>query len=110
MRIEKELQFFTATNNKKPLKEWLSKINEPIQSRIQRRLDRLSLGHYGDVKSVGEGIFELRLQFGPGYRIYFAETDGYIILLLYGGDKSTQAKDIKKAKQYWREFLERVSI
>ena len=67
------------------------------------RLDRLELGNFGDCKPVGEGVLELRLDFGPGYRVYFAEDGPIIVLLLIGGDKNTQTKDIKTAKAYWQE-------
>jgi putative addiction module killer protein len=76
------------------------------RNRLQARLDRLEVGNLGDHKAVGEGIFELRLQFGAGHRIYFGEVDNTIILLLCGGDKSSQARDIERAKAYWREYKE----
>lgn len=66
---------------------------------IAARLDRLSHGHAGDAAPVGEGISELRIHFGPGYRIYFQKRGNTIILLLCGGDKSSQAKDVKTAKR-----------
>jgi putative addiction module killer protein len=73
---------------------------------IAARLDRLATGHAGDVKPVGGGISELRLHYGPGYRIYFQERKGTIVLLLCGGDKSTQAKDIMTAKRLAEEWSE----
>lgn len=66
---------------------------------IASRLDRLSFGHMGDVESVGDGISELRIHYGPGYRIYFQRRGNILIVLLCGGDKSTQAKDIRAAKR-----------
>ena len=66
---------------------------------IAARLDRLSQGHAGDVAPVGDGISELRIHYGPGYRVYFQKRGNTIIVLLCGGDKSTQAKDIKAAKR-----------
>ncbi len=66
---------------------------------IASRLDRLAQGHAGDVKPVGEGVSELRIHYGPGYRVYFQKQGSIIIVLLCGGDKSTQTKDIKMAKQ-----------
>ena len=74
------------------------KAKAKILFRIQKIED---VGHFGDCKPVGDGIRELRVDFGKGYRVYFKEKDGKIILLLIGGDKSTQQKDIAKAKGIW---------
>ena len=72
---------------------------------IRKRLNRVRLGNLGDAKAVGNGVFELRIDFGPGYRVYFGEQKGAIVVLLCGGDKSTQQKDIQVAKEYWSDFL-----
>jgi putative addiction module killer protein len=69
------------------------------KARILSRLDAARLGHFGDVKSVGGGVSELRVDTGPGYRVYFARRRGVLVVLLCGGDKSTQAKDIAVAKR-----------
>lgn len=68
------------------------------KARIQARIDRLSLGNFGDVAPVGEGVSELRVHYGPGYRVYFVQRDSVVVILLSGGDKSTQESDIKQAK------------
>lgn len=78
-----------------------------MRHRIRRRLDRVEIGNYGDYKPLGDGVYELKLHFGSGYRVYFAEYDEIIVILLCGGDKSTQSKDIEIAKTYWKELLER---
>lgn len=111
MEIKKEIHFFTTSTSKQPVKEWLNSFGDEVtRTRIERRLERLALGQFGDVKSVGSGILELRLHFGPGYRVYFAEVNNFVILLLCGGDKSTQVRDIKIAKEYWSEFIKRTHI
>jgi putative addiction module killer protein len=76
------------------------------RARIDIRIRRLSLGNAGDVKPVGEGVSELRIDHGPGYRVYFMQRGGLVILLLAGGDKSTQDKDIRKAKDLANDFQE----
>jgi putative addiction module killer protein len=72
--------------------------------RIQVRIDRAELGNFGDVKPVGEGVSEMRIDFGPGYRVYFVQRGMEIIILLAGGNKSTQAKDIKTALELARQL------
>jgi putative addiction module killer protein len=91
-----------------PFEVWLESLRDrQARARIKKRLDRIELGNLGDFKPVGEGVLELRIDYGPGYRIYFAESGATIILFLYGGDKSTQDQDILRAKQYWIDFQKR---
>jgi putative addiction module killer protein len=78
--------------------------DERARALVASRLDRLAYGHAGDVAPVGEGISELRIHYGAGYRIYFQRRGKTVILLLCGGDKSSQAKDIKLAKRLLREL------
>ena len=73
-------------------------------AKIVNRIERLALGNPGDVKPVGEGVSEMRIPYGPGYRVYFKQTGKQIILLLCGGDKSSQDKDISRAKQLAAEL------
>lgn len=91
--------FFKLDNGKEPAKEWLDSLDLTIQTRIHTRLARLQEGNYGDCKNLGE-ISELRFKFGSGYRIYFAEVNQIILVFLNAGDKKTQSKDIKEAKEY----------
>ena len=71
---------------------------------MARRIERMEHGNFGDVKSVGKSISELRIRTGPGYRVYFAKREERIIILLVGGDKSTQSKDIEKAEKLLEEY------
>ncbi len=80
-------------------KKWYKSLKDvKARARIDIRIRRISLGNLGDVKSLGWALFEIRIDYGPGYRIYFTERDGVRIILLAGGKKSTQDKDIKKAR------------
>lgn len=83
---------------------WTGLRDERARGLITSRLSRLAYGHTGDAAPVGEGISELRIHFGPGYRVYFRKHGKTIIILLCGGDKSSQAKDIKKAKKLAKEW------
>ncbi len=79
--------------------KWLTKLKDAKgKARIVARIRSAELGNLGDVKSVGEGISEMRIHYGPGYRIYFTQRGRLLILLLVGGDKSSQSRDIKRAK------------
>jgi len=85
--------------------KWLSGLRDfSVQSRIAARLDRLAMGNPGDVKPAGGGISELRINYGPGYRVYFMQRGPILIVLLCGGDKSSQASDSKRAKALAREW------
>lgn len=102
----RELVIYQTQTGAAPFETWLNSLRD-IQGRavIRKRLNRVRLGNLGDAKSVGNGVFELRIDFGPGYRVYFGDQNGAIVVLLCGGDKSTQEKDIQRAKEYWAEFL-----
>ena len=99
-----QLYIYHTPAGKEPFTDWLESLRDrETQMRIRQRLRRLSLGQMGDHKVLGDGIYELRLFFGPGYRLYFAKEKQAVILLLCGGDKSSQTQDIKKARAYWQE-------
>ncbi len=88
-------------------RKWWTKLKDGrARGLIFSRLDRLAYGHVGDAEPVGQGISELRIHYGPGYRIYFQQRGNTVILLLCGGGKRTQARDIEKAKQLANEWSE----
>ncbi len=97
---------YVSADGKSYFREWLDSLAVPVRARIQARVLRFETGNLGDHKSAGEGVWEARVMFGPGYRIYFGKEGRSIILLLLGGDKSSQAGDIRKARQLWKEYLE----
>lgn len=108
MEIQKKtLQIFQDNRGKEPFSEWIKSLSRAHRARIFAKLDRVETGNLGDFRSVGEGVFELRFHFGAGYRMYFGEVDKTSILLLCGGDKSSQKKDIQQAKAYWKEDKQR---
>ncbi|MEM7299836.1 MAG: type II toxin-antitoxin system RelE/ParE family toxin [Pseudomonadota bacterium] len=86
-------------------KKWYDELRDHrAKARIDTRIRRLELGNPGDVKPVGRGVHELRISYGPGYRVYFAYQDQTVVLLLCGGNKSTQQSDIKQAKELAKEI------
>ena len=103
----KTVKVFVTKEGRKPFIEWLQALRDQrAKQRIQVRIDRLSLGALGHTRSVGEGVGELKIDYGPGYRVYFGLDGNAIVVLLCGGDKDSQYDDIKKAKTYWKEFKE----
>ena len=101
----REIRVYQTARGQEPFNQWLNSIQDiETQARIQARLERLEDGNLGDCQSVGEGVFELRIHSGAGYRIYFGQIDNTIILLLCGGGKSSQRRDIERAKTYWLEY------
>ena len=103
----REIQAYRTQNGREPFTEWLRSLRDQrTRDRIRKRLERLGDGNFGDCRSVGDGVFELRVHFGAGYRVYFSEMDRTIVLLLCGGDKSSQAEDIQRAKTYWLKHKE----
>ena len=85
--------------------QWFDRLRDrQVRARINVRIRRLSLGNFGDAKPVGEGVSELRIDFGPGYRVYFVRRGRTLVVLLAGGDKHSQDRDIKKAQKLAREL------
>jgi len=93
-----------------PYEEWFESLSDvKTQARIAARVERLHWGLFGDCKPIDKGVWELRLDFGPGYRIYYAIDNGKVVLLCEGGDKGTQRPDVKRAIARWQDWQTRRS-
>lgn len=102
------LEYYVADSGVAPFILWLESLRDrTARARIAIRLDRIRLGNFGQVKALGDGVSELKIDYGPGYRIYYAMRGKTVVLLLIGGDKATQARDIKTAKSYWQQDKEK---
>lgn len=105
-----ELRYYQTAFGEQPFVDWLADLKDSqARTRIQARLARVAVGNLGDVEPVGEGVMELRIDWGPGYRVYFARVGQVVILLLCGGDKRTQRKDIDRAKGYFEDYKARTA-
>ena len=96
---------YVDQDGRSPFREWLRCLDVPIRARIQARILRFETGNLGDHKLLCDGVWEARLAFGPGYRLYFGKSGHELVLLLVGGDKRSQTKDIERAKTYWANYL-----
>jgi putative addiction module killer protein len=108
MKAMYDIRRYLNEDGKDILQSWLSKLKDrAARIAIDRRINRLELGNFGDHKPCRDGVWELRVDFGPGYRIYYARSGEKVVLLLCGGDKRTQDKDIAKACSYWQDWRRR---
>ena len=99
---------YVKADGSAPFNDWLEALKDrKARAIIRTRINRVRLGNLGDCKSVGEGVNELRIKFGRGYRVYRGREGNTIIILLSGGDKSSQRRDINQAKQYWKDYRRR---
>ena len=102
------LLFYQTVAGNRPFADWLEGLTDAnARARIEVRLNRLALGSFGDCESVGGGVLELRVSWGPGYRAYFARVGQEVVLLLCGGDKTSQKRDINRAKNYFEDYTAR---
>jgi putative addiction module killer protein len=106
MLMNLTIREYVSSDGRNYFREWLDSIAVTVKARIQARILRFEMGNLGDCKTVGGGVWEARVMFGPGYRIYFGKDARSLILLLLGGDKSSQKRDIRKAQLLWEEYLE----
>ena len=97
------LEYYLDDNGEAPFTKWLEALRDHVAfARIAVRLDRMQAGNFGVVKALGDGVNELKIDYGLGYRVYYAMSGKRVVLLLVGGDKSTQSRDIEAAKVYWK--------
>lgn len=102
---EKKLRTYLTSSGSEPFAEWFNKLKDKnTQQVVYARLARLRLGNFGDSKTVGEGVSELRIDYGHGYRIYFGRDGLEIVILLLAGDKGSQKKDIRLAQGFWKAY------
>ena len=100
-----DIVIYTTTNGKAPFSNWLNGLRDMSgRAIIRTRINRLRLGNFGDCKPVGNGVFELRIDYGPGYRVYLGREADKLVVLLSGGDKRSQKRDIAQAQKYWDDY------
>ncbi len=108
--LKLDLQEYLTKTGQSPFNDWLVGLRDlRARARVRTRLDRVSLGNLGDYASVGDGVFELRIFYGPGYRVYYGLKSATVMLLLLGGTKGTQRRDIRTAKAYLADYRRRHS-
>jgi putative addiction module killer protein len=101
-----DVREYVTAEGRNPYREWLETLDMKPRARIQARVLRFATGNLDDHKSVGGGVWEARVMFGPGYRIYLGKDGTRLVLLLLGGDKSTQIADIASAQESWKSYQE----
>lgn len=99
-----KIEEFIRDDGSSPFEKWFKRLNAIAAAKVTTALYRMELGNYSNVEGVGEGVFEYKLNFGPGYRIYFGQEGDELIILVGGGTKKQQSKDIKNAKELWLEY------
>lgn len=106
MANPKEIRIYQTIEGNAPFTQWLDSLRDlKAQSKIRIRLARVEQGNLGNYRSVGKGVCELKIDYGSGYRVYFGQLGSTIVVLLCGGDKSTQEKDIFTAQDYWEDYM-----
>lgn len=107
MPNEVDVRIYARPDGTEPYTDWETSLRDrAARARVRARIGRLRLGNFGDAKRAG-GVFELRVHAGPGYRIYYGREGDTVVILLCGGDKGSQARDIERAETYWRDYRSR---
>lgn len=99
-----EISLYVTSDGKRPFIRWLSKLDRQTRKRVNIALARLEDGNVAHLKSIGDGVFEIKIAYGAGIRLYLGREGDHLVILLHGGTKRRQSDDIAKAKQYWRDY------
>ncbi|WP_138933293.1 type II toxin-antitoxin system RelE/ParE family toxin [Roseovarius arcticus] len=102
-----KLVVYVTEAGKVPFEDWFSNLDTTVALKVRTALARIETGNLGDVKPVGQGVSERRITFGPGYRVYFGKDGDKLVILLCGGTKKRQSKDIEQAKEFWNDYKNR---
>jgi putative addiction module killer protein len=103
-----EVRIYEDDKGRSPFRDWFKNLKDiRARIRIRLRIDRIRSGNLGDWKAVGQGVSEMRVDYGPGYRVYFGREGSSVVILLSGGGKDTQARDIANAQKYWADWRAR---
>jgi putative addiction module killer protein len=99
-----EIRYYVASGGHQPFADWFAELDPAARAKVAGAIVRMEHGNLSNVKSVGEGVLEYRIDFGPGYRVYFGRDGEVLVILLTGGTKKRQQRDIATAKEYWRDY------
>jgi putative addiction module killer protein len=102
--IRTEIRYYVTSSGHAPFADWFEDLDLVARAKVARAVARLEQRNFSNVKSVGEGVLELRIDFGPGYRVYFGRDSETLVILLTGGTKKRQQRDIDTAHSYWRDY------
>ena len=102
--MEYQIEKYLTRSGKCPFDNWFNNLETKSQAIIDARITRLRVGNFGNYKSLGEGVFELKFKYSSGFRVYFGKDGDQLVILLIGGDKKSQSRDIDKAKGYWKDY------
>lgn len=110
MRDLIEIINYATSAGRRPFEEWFKGLDQTVQGVVLARLNRIRMGNFGDCEPVdGSKVFELRIHYGPGYRLYFGKQGDRFVILFCGGSKRAQSRDIQKASRYWQDYQSRAS-
>ncbi|UFZ03614.1 type II toxin-antitoxin system RelE/ParE family toxin [Bradyrhizobium ontarionense] len=99
-----EIRYYVSAGGDEPFADWFADLEAVARAKVTRAIARMEQGNFSNVKTVGEGVLEYRIDFGPGYRVYFGRDGDTLVILLTGGTKKRQQRDIETARTYWRDY------